>query len=154
MSISIVHIFTGIFSSIFAIYGSRFLRYNKAIMERVSIFYIAPQEGGKTVAISKAQQKAVHKYVKANYDRMELTVPKGQKEAIKAHAEAREESVNSFVNRAIQDRMERDRRGEDMDEMTTDELNQYLENIAKLVEATATDPASAAQIVRDSKVEA
>lgn len=106
------------------------------------------------MAISKAQQKAVHKYVKANYDRMELTVPKGQKEAIKAHAEAREESVNSFVNRAIQDRMERDRRGEDMDEMTTDELNQYLENIAKLVEATATDPASAAQIVRDSKVEA
>ena len=31
--------------------------------------------------ISKAQQKAVHKYVKNNYDRIELTVkPKGKKE--------------------------------------------------------------------------
>ena len=82
--------------------------YNKAIMEEVSIFHIAPQGGGKVVAVSKAQQKAVHKYVKANYDRMELTVPKGQKDAIKAHAEARGESVNGFVNRAISEAMERD----------------------------------------------
>ena len=37
-----------------------------------------------------------------------------------------------------------------MDEMTTAELNQYLENIAKLIETTAEDAASAAQIVRDS----
>lgn len=41
-----------------------------------------------------------------------------------------------------------------MDEMTTAELNQYLENIAKLIEATASDPEAAAQIVRDSKVKA
>ena len=94
---------------ILTIYGSRFLCYNKPIMEEVSIFHIAPPEGGKIVAVSKAQQKAVHKYVKANYDRMELTVPKGQKEAIKAHAEARGESVNGFVNRAIDETMERDK---------------------------------------------
>ena len=60
------------------------------------------------MAVSKAQQKAVHKYVKANYDRMELTVPKGQKEVIKAHAEARGESVNGFIGRAIDETMERD----------------------------------------------
>ena len=36
--------------------------------------------------------------------------------------------------------------------MTTAELNQYLENIAKLIEATAKDPEDAATIVRDSKV--
>lgn len=60
------------------------------------------------MAVSKSQQKAVHKYVKINYDRMELTVPKGQKEIIKAHAEARSESVNGFVNRAISETMERD----------------------------------------------
>lgn len=48
-----------------------------------------------------------------------------------------------------------------MDEMTTAELNQFLENIAKLIEATASDPAAtasdpaaAAKIVRDSKVKA
>ena len=43
---------------------------------------------------------------------------------------------------------------EEMDEMTTAELNQYLENIAQLIEATANDPESAAKIVRDSKVKA
>lgn len=59
--------------------------------------------------VSKAQQKAVHKYVKANYDRMELTVTKGRKEIIKAHAEARGESVNGFINRAITETMERDK---------------------------------------------
>lgn len=44
--------------------------------------------------------------------------------------------------------------GEDVDEMTTAELNQYLENIAKLIEANAKDAETAAQIVRDSKVTA
>ena len=43
---------------------------------------------------------------------------------------------------------------EDLDEMTTAELNQYLENIAKLIESNAKDADAAAQIVRDSKVKA
>lgn len=43
---------------------------------------------------------------------------------------------------------------EEVDEMTTAELNQYLENIAKLIEANATNAETAAQIVRDSKVTA
>ena len=59
--------------------------------------------------ISKAQQKAVHKYVKNNYDRIELTVkPKGKKEDIKAHAEQHGETLNSFINRAINQTIERD----------------------------------------------
>ena len=43
-----------------------------------------------------------------------------------------------------------------MDEMTSAELNQYLENIAKLIEANVKDAkaAEAAKIVRDSKVKA
>lgn len=41
-----------------------------------------------------------------------------------------------------------------MDEMTSQELNQYLENIAKLIEATAKDAEAAAKIVRESKVKA
>lgn len=61
------------------------------------------------MATSKAQQKAVHKYVKANYDRIELTVPKGKKDIIKAHAEARGESVNGFINRAIDEAIENDK---------------------------------------------
>ncbi len=41
-----------------------------------------------------------------------------------------------------------------MDEMTTAELNQYLENIAKLIESDAKDTNDAAQIVRNSMVSA
>ena len=57
------------------------------------------------MAVSKSQQKAVHKYVKANYDRMELTVPKGRKELIKARAEAQGQSVNAYINAAIDEKM-------------------------------------------------
>lgn len=60
------------------------------------------------MAVSKAQQKAVNKYMAANYDRINLTVAKGQRDTIKAHAEAHSESVNGFINRAIQETMERD----------------------------------------------
>ena len=44
--------------------------------------------------VSKAQQKAVNKYVKNNYDRINVTFPKGQKEIIMQAAEAAGESVN------------------------------------------------------------
>ena len=43
-----------------------------------------------------------------NVDRVNLTMPKGRKDEIKAHAEARSESVNGFINRAISEAMERD----------------------------------------------
>mgnify|MGYP000802028839 FL=1 len=61
---------------------------------------------------SKAQQKAVNKYMAANYDRINLTVEKGRKEIIKAHAEARGESVNGFINRAIENQMDIDEKQE------------------------------------------
>ena len=38
--------------------------------------------------------------------------------------------------------------------MTTAELKQFLENIAKLIEATDKDTETDAKIVRDSKVKA
>ena len=43
------------------------------------------------------------------YDRINLTVPKGQKDLIQAHAEAQGESTNGFINRAISETMERDK---------------------------------------------
>ena len=52
------------------------------------------------------RERFVHKYVKTNYDRLDLTVPKGQKDAIKAHADEHGESVNGFINRAITETME------------------------------------------------
>ena len=60
------------------------------------------------MAVSKAQQKAVNKYMAANYDRVNVTMPKGKKDVIKAHAETRGESVNAFIGRAIDETMERD----------------------------------------------
>ncbi|MCR1905716.1 ABC transporter ATP-binding protein [Intestinimonas butyriciproducens] len=58
---------------------------------------------------SKAQQRATNKYISKAYDRINLTVPKGEKETIQAHAEAHSESVNGFINRAISETMERDK---------------------------------------------
>lgn len=58
--------------------------------------------------ISEAQRRAVAKYNAANYDRVELRLDKGQKELVKAHAEAQGESLNGFINRAITETMERD----------------------------------------------
>lgn len=60
---------------------------------------------------SKAQQKAVNKYIKENYDVFQTRMPKGKKDIIKAHAESKGESVNSFINRAVDETIKRD--GED-----------------------------------------
>lgn len=57
---------------------------------------------------SKAQQKAVSKYMKENYDVYQIRMKKGQKDAIKSHAGGRGESVNAFICRAIAETMERD----------------------------------------------
>lgn len=61
------------------------------------------------MAVSKAQQKATNKYIASNYDRINLTVPKGRKAAIQAHAAEHGESVNAFIARAIEETMERDK---------------------------------------------
>lgn len=58
---------------------------------------------------TKAQQKAVNKYMAANYDRVNLTLPKGQKAALQEHAASTGESVNGFINRAITETMQRDK---------------------------------------------
>lgn len=60
---------------------------------------------------SKAQQRATNKYIAKAYDRINLTVAKGKRETIQAHAETRSESVNGFINRAIEETMERDSSG-------------------------------------------
>lgn len=57
---------------------------------------------GKTSSIVKDRYNA-----KA-YDEIKVRVPKGNKDVIKAHAETQGESVNAFVNRAIDETMERD----------------------------------------------
>ena len=70
--------------------------------------HIFNQGGGITMAISESQRKAVAKYNAANYDRVELRLPKGKKQELKDHAEGRGETLNGFVNRAIEEALERD----------------------------------------------
>ena len=65
-----------------------------------------------TMAVSKAQQKAVAKYVREKYDLYQVKMPKGRKDEIKAHAETQGQSVNSFIIAAIDEKMERDRKGD------------------------------------------
>ena len=60
------------------------------------------------MAISEAQQRAVAKYNAANYERVELRLKKGKKALLKFHAQTHGESLNEFVNRAIDEAMERD----------------------------------------------
>lgn len=60
------------------------------------------------MTVSKAQQKAVQKYVKDKYDRVVLTMPKGKKEVVQAHAARHGISVNAYINAAIDEKMERD----------------------------------------------
>lgn len=88
--------------------------YNKTTMGGEAEKCRAPGDnitGGCYMPASKAQQKAVNKYIKENYDVFQIRMPKGKKDIIKAHAESRGESVNSFINRAVDETIKRD--GED-----------------------------------------
>ena len=55
----------------------------------------------------KAQQKAVAKYMKENYDVFQIRMPKGKKEIIKTAAENQGKSVNGFINEAIDEKIGR-----------------------------------------------
>ena len=59
--------------------------------------------------VSKKQQACVNRYISKAYDRINLTVKKGEKETIKAHADRYDGgSVNAFIQRAIAETMKRD----------------------------------------------
>lgn len=53
------------------------------------------------MAVPKANQKAVNRYIAKNYDRINVTIPKGTKEKIKEAAERNGESVNAYIARLI-----------------------------------------------------
>ena len=73
--------------------------------------------------MTEARRKANAKYKASAYDRIELNVPKGEKEIIKAHAEEYQVesgergtagytpkgSVTGFIRRAISETIERDK---------------------------------------------
>lgn len=71
----------------------------------------APPEGGNTVEERKnsaARIRANNKYAAKAYDRINIAVPKGRKDAIQEYAQQQGESINAFIGRAILEAMERD----------------------------------------------
>lgn len=57
---------------------------------------------------TEAAKKATYKQRTEKLDRMEIYVPKGEKETIKEHVKKTGESVSAFVYRAIKEAMEKD----------------------------------------------
>ena len=62
---------------------------------------------GKTSTASK------QRYNEKAYDRIALTVKKGEKDRLKAHAEQQGETLNGFINRAIDEAVKRDKDNQD-----------------------------------------
>lgn len=60
----------------------------------------------------KRKAKWQNDYIAKAYDRINLTVPKGDKDRIREHAESQGESVNGFINRAINQTIEHEKTGE------------------------------------------
>ena len=59
--------------------------------------------------MGKTSSAVKDRYNAKAYDELKIRVPKGQKEAIKIHAEANGESVNGYINRLIDEDMDRDK---------------------------------------------
>lgn len=57
---------------------------------------------------TEARRRANEKYNAKTYEEIKVRVHKGQKDIIKAHAESKGESINGFVNRAIDETMQRE----------------------------------------------
>ena len=54
------------------------------------------------------QIKYQNEYIKSNYDRVGIVMPKGRKDVIKEKAMEAGQSMSEYVNQAIEERMERD----------------------------------------------
>lgn len=60
------------------------------------------------MTVPKSNQKAVNKYVKNNYDRINVTLPKGKRAEIQSYADAMGMSTNAYIIQAIETRMKQD----------------------------------------------
>ena len=77
------------------------------VPDMLRVLYYASEE--MTMTVSKAQQQAVSKYMKANYDELKIRIPKGNRARIQEHAREQGESTNAFIYRAVNEAIERDK---------------------------------------------
>ncbi len=67
------------------------------------------------MASSDAQRRARDKWLSEKVEDVKFRVPKGQKVIIQEHAAKHGESVNAFLNRAVDETIQRDNGNEDID---------------------------------------
>ena len=73
------------------------------------------------MAYTKAQGKAVNKYIAKNYDQIIIRIPKGHREIYKAYAEKQGLSLNALIVKLLDENM-----AIDDFELTEDQLNYGL----------------------------
>ena len=67
-----------------------------------------PEE--KKPYIVDGQRVTLEEYRKTKYEDLRVRVPKGRKEEIKAFVETTGKSLNSFINEAIDEKIEREKK--------------------------------------------
>ena len=65
-------------------------------------------KGCETMTLTEQRKESMYKYAKAKLKRIPLDVQKEKYDEIKAAATAAGESVNGYIKRAIDERMERE----------------------------------------------
>lgn len=60
------------------------------------------------MATKEARQRATAKYEAKKYDKTLIRLEKGRLDIVKTHADQQGESLNGFINRAIDETIERD----------------------------------------------
>ena len=100
---------------------------------------------------TEARKTANKNWNDKNLDRVSVAMPKGRKEALKAHAESCGESVNAFINRAIMEVTESDT----MHRAYQRILLRHLENAASALDAGNIDAARAmlSNLIEDTKAD-
>jgi uncharacterized protein (DUF1778 family) len=61
------------------------------------------------LSLTEARKRANAKYNAKAYDKVLVRLKAGQKDIIQSHADTQGESLNGFINRAIEKTMERDK---------------------------------------------
>lgn len=100
---------------------------------------------------SEARKNANKNWDSKNLDRISIALPKGSKDALKAHAESQGESINAFIKRAIMEVTEMDnmhrayQRGllhhleQAKEALDSNDLNEAKRILTALIENTKAD---------------
>ena len=78
-------------------------------LELFKVFQRGKSMNSQETKISKAQQKAVNKYVKNNYERINVTFHKGKKDILKYVSEKQNKSVNQYICDATDKALKKDK---------------------------------------------